>query len=212
MKHRRTGRLTTLLGLVLLIGLALPTAVHADGEPPLCDGPYDGDFWQDPESGQWWECVFDFTFRWIWVDAGGPPADFSNTGVSFSSPTLGCVLNTARIGGGGAWSYAGTSMVQSLFGGYDGDGNNCDYQKSQPPGELRSRSWILRWNGSAWVACRDTGYVYNQTSAWSYVGSFNMGSVADCGSAYYLNRGYGSIFEGGGWWGTYIHSPYMWIP
>lgn len=198
--------------MALLVGLSLPAVVRADGEPPECWGGADGDFWPDAETGQWWECVFDLTFGWIWVDGGGPPADFSNTGVSFNTSSIGCVLNTGRIGGGGNWNYGGLSMVQSLFGGSDGDGNNCDYHKVQPPGELRARAWMLRWNGTAWVACRDTGYVANPTSAWSYVGSFNMGSTADCGSGYYGTRGYGSIYEAGAWRGTYIFSPYLWIP
>jgi hypothetical protein len=89
--------------------------------------------------------------------------------------------------------------------------SSCEAKKTQPPGELRARTYIQRWNGSSWYTCRDTGYTYSNVNAYSWMEGYNMGSTPDCGSGYYRGFGYGHLWESSVWRGGYRISPSIWM-
>jgi hypothetical protein len=81
----------------------------------------------------------------------------------------------------------------------------------QPAGELRARTRLQRWTGSAWQECKDTGYQYSNTSAYSWVVGFNMFGSPDCGNGSYRNIGYGSFYQSGAWRGSSLTSPSLYM-
>ena len=89
---------------------------------------------------------------------------------------------------------AGSSCVpaSSLFG---------TDKTFKPIGELRVRVVIQRY-ASGWSTCRDSGYVYNTSSTWSWLVGIDMGSYADCGSGSYRAWGYAAVYQAGAWRGS----------
>jgi hypothetical protein len=83
---------------------------------------------------------------------------------------------------------------------------------TQPAGELRSRVVVQRYGGAGWTTCRDSGYVYNTSTAFGWVAGIDMGVAADCGAGSYRALGYGSYFQGGLWRSGLLYTPLLWLP
>ena len=105
----------------------------------------------------------------------------------------------------------GSSLVSSLWAGSDNDHSLCDYHRYQPSGQMSVRGITARWNGSAWVLCRDTGTLYNGSTAWSMVVSSSMGTLADCGSGYYHQESTSRTYDSSSWHTNYITSGSKWM-
>jgi hypothetical protein len=73
-----------------------------------------------------------------------------------------------------------------------------------------SRLDVLKWNGSAWYICRQTGWTYSYTGVnqWGPYGPetvYDYGGVASCGVGWYATRAYalvwdGAVYRGGTVW------------
>lgn len=79
------------------------------------------------------------------------------------------------------------------------------------PLNLTSTVFSKMFSGASWQECHDTGYVYSNVSAYSWVVGFNMFSVPDCGNGSYRNIGYGSFYQSGAWRGTSLTSPSLYM-
>jgi hypothetical protein len=91
--------------------------------------------------------------------------------------------------------------------------NNWDDGVGQPPGELSTRTRLMKWDGQAWATCRDTGFVYNELA-----GTFGLGLRASwgdrpCGTAQYQNVTSSFAWEVGAWRGGTVNSgSFYWDP
>ena len=65
------------------------------------------------------------------------------------------------------------------------------------------RTYLQRY-GSSWTTCRDTGFSYNTTTAWAWVGGIDMGAAPDCGAGTYRTWGTGQVYQGGAWRGASV--------
>lgn len=195
----RLGSLLIALAVLGSVSVASPTSVRADMWPGDCGPSNDGQLKIDPETNWAWRCTYFASLdHWDWLPLGDVSwlQDFELWGIESSAN--GCVKSGAGIGTIGG-TIGATSMVGSFWAGSVIDGQRCDAKRSQPPGELRARGLILRWNGSTWTVCRDTGFVYNPMTTWVGIVSYNMGSVADCGSGIYRMQSQTGAYDYGAW-------------
>ena len=200
------SRLVRVLLLLTVLGassLAIAPAVFADEPFPPCDASHDGDIWKDPQSGEEYECVLDpYNGFWYWRPKGPAARVKPNIGYTYKSSTYGCAFNIVSIASdyfGAPSNGAGSGTYSRFFGGSPACKTSAQVQ---PPGELRGRTLIQEWTGSAWSNCVDSGFIYSNVSASSWLIGVNMFSVPDCGAGSYRAIGYGSFFQGGAWRGT----------
>jgi hypothetical protein len=186
------------LSLVVLLPVSARAAAPAPSEPCVA-----GTVWEDPASGVKYLCVYDELYggtRWELMSSG----QRGREGFTYRSSANGCVFNTvglSQVSGGG-----GNSLVRS-FRWPCTSGSTRSYQ---PPGEIRVRTLLQRY-GSTWTTCRDSGYAYNATTAWTLVGGIDMGGAPDCGPGLYRTWGHGQVLQGGAWHGSYFVTPSLWL-
>lgn len=213
---RRLARILVGVAVVASLSVWTPGQALADFSFGTCDPANDGRTVIDPETQWVWRCTYggDNWPEWIWLPLGDiswlKDEEFWGTQGSLAQGCVnalsGITNNIPTFG-----VLGGSSSVSSLWAGYDNDGKLCDYHRTQPPGELRVRGVTSRWNGSQWVLCVDTGYIYNGSTAWSIVASRTMGTVADCGSGYYRQETTGQIYDSGAWRVNSRTSPSRWM-
>ena len=178
----------------IMAGTASPTLAVAAAAPGPAEPCVPGTVWEDVTSGVKYLCVYDEGYggpRWELLSSSQIGAQGWLSRASSTGCTLGIVGLTA-IGGSGA-----DAIVRS----YRWPCASFADRTYQPPGELRARVVIQRY-ASGWSTCRDSGYVYNTTTAWSWLVGIDMGSLADCGSGSYRAWGYAGVYQGAAWRGS----------
>ncbi|WP_328913263.1 MULTISPECIES: hypothetical protein [unclassified Streptomyces] len=78
---------------------------------------------------------------------------------------------------------------------------------------------VERWNGSAWVVCRSTDWLYGPTgvsggdTGGPYGPSqvYNYGGAASCGAGYYGTLAYAYVTDGTAWRGGSVWSGYEYV-
>ena len=96
------------------------------------------------------------------------------SGFPFRSSSYGCLhlrVGLTGLDGSGADSIART---------YRWPCSPIRDRVTQPAGEIRSRLVVQRYGSSGWSTCRDSGYVYNTSTAFGWVAGLDMGTGADC--------------------------------
>jgi hypothetical protein len=175
----------------------------ADEPFPECDASHDGEPWTDPQSGEKYICTLDpLNGFWLWLPVGNASQVKKNIGYTYQSSSNGCAFNIVSITSdyyGAPTNGAGSGILSRFFSGSP----TCSAAAwVQPVGEERARTVIQKWNGSVWANVRDTGFIYSNVAASSWLVGFNMFSVPDAGSGTYRAVGYGSFLQGGAWRGT----------
>jgi hypothetical protein len=199
MRALRLGRLAAVLTAALLFAsLALPA--WADEPPPECGPANDGQIWTDPQSEIRYQCQYVSGFGWGW-HAYFPPEERYWESWMYGSPSL-WVWDSAEILSSS--TDGGSMEVVSRQG-------DQVTPELQPPGWVAGNTILYRWNGSAWVSCRDTNYIFNNLWVHSWVVGFDMSSDPDCGAGYYLTQGNGWVWDGSAWRGGGGNSPYVWV-
>ena len=182
------------LVLVFLTSLS-PLGVHAASPGPT-EPCVPGTVWEDLSSGVKYLCVYDELYggtRWELLSSG----QTGSSAFTYRSSVNGCAYNIvglSMLSGGG-----GNSLVRSLRWPCATFGDRT----YQPVGELRIRTYLQRY-GSTWTTCRDTGFSYNTTTAWSWVGGIDMGASPDCGAGTYRTWGTGQVYQAGAWRGASV--------
>ena len=197
MRHRRLAG-ALLAGCVLAAGAAGPA--RAGNAPPEPCVP--GTVWEDLGSGVKYICIYDEIYggsRWEVLASSQSKGE-----ASFRSPSFGCARVT--IGLSGLSGGGGDTMIRTSRWPCDGPGDRV----AQPAGELRVRAVLQRYT-TAWGTCRDTGYIYNTTTAFGWVAGLDMGTAPDCGVGYYRTWGVGGFYQGGAWRVTSTATPSLWI-
>jgi hypothetical protein len=162
-----------------------------------------GTIWEDLSSGVKYICIYDELYggtRWELLSTGQTGSSL----FTYRSTIHGCTFNIvalSRASGGG-----GNSFVRSFRWPCVDFGDRM----SQPAGELRVRTVLQRF-GTSWTTCRDTGFAYSNTTAWSLVGGVDMGASPDCGVGIYRTWGTGQLYQGGAWRGASLATPALHI-
>jgi hypothetical protein len=196
---RVVGRAAAGAALVLvLVTFLSPLGVRAASPGPT-EPCVPGTVWEDLSSGVKYLCIYDEMYggtRWELLSTG----QVGSSLFTYRSSSVGCTFNTVALSmltGGG-----GNSMVRSLRWPC----STFADRTTQPPGELRIRTYLQRY-GSSWTTCRDTGFSYNSTTAWAWVGGIDMGAAPDCGAGTYRTWGTGQVYQGGAWRGASVATP-----
>jgi hypothetical protein len=192
-------------GVLLLTALLMPAAVLAAGLAAPAEPCVPGSVWEDPSSGVKYLCVYDEVYggpRWVLLSSGQRGA----SGFPFRSSTYGCIH--LGVGLTGLHGSGGDAIART----YRWPCSPIRDRVTQPAGEIRSRLVLQRYGGSGWSTCRDSGYLYNTSTAFGWVAGLDMGAGADCGSGSYRAVGYGSFLQGGLWRGGMLYTPLLWLP
>ncbi len=202
-RWRVPGRAVPVAVLAAVLFSTVATVEVRAASPGPSEPCVPGTVWEDQSSGVKYICIYDELYggsRWELLSSG-------QTGTSlftYRSSAYGCafdIVALSGIGGGG-----GNTMVRSFRWPCHGPGD----RSYQPPGELRVRTVLQRF-GTSWANCRDTGFAYNATSAWSLVGGYDMGGSPDCGAGIYRTWGTGQLYQGGAWRGSALATPSLFI-
>ncbi len=200
---RVMGRVVAVAAFVAVFMTApSPIGVHA-ASPGPSDACVAGTIWEDLSSGVKYICIYDELYggtRWELLSSGQTGSSL----FTYRSSINGCTFNIvglSLITGGG-----GNTMVKSFRWPCIDIGDRT----TQPAGELRVRTLLQRF-GSSWTTCRDTGYAYSNTTAWSWVGGIDMGASPDCGAGLYRTWGTGQLYQGGAWRGASLATPALYI-
>lgn len=192
---------------VAALAAVLLTAMAPVGASAATPGPSEpcvaGTIWEDLSSGVKYICIYDELYggtRWELLSSGQTGSGLFTSRSSIYGCTFNMVALTMITGGGG------NSMVRSLRWPCVGSGDRL----YQPAGELRVRT-VLQQFTSSWTTCRDTGFAYSNTAAWSLVGGIDMGGAPDCGVGIYRTWGTGQFFQGGAWRGSSLGTPALYI-
>lgn len=194
-----------LAGAALLVAMLLPAPLLAAGGPAPTEPCVPGAVWEDPSSGVKYLCVYDEVYggpRWVLLSGGQRGA----SAFPYRSSTHGCLQLSVGITG-----LNGTG-ADSIGRTYRWPCATVRDRMTQPAGELRSRVVVQRYGGAGWTTCRDTGYVYNTSTAFGWVAGIDMGASADCGTGSYRAIGYGSFYQGGLWRGGLLYTPLLGLP
>jgi hypothetical protein len=192
----RAALVTVLLSLVLMIAAPAATLAAVPGPSDACVA---GTIWEDLSSGVKYICIYDELYggtRWELLSSG----QTGSSAFTYRSTINGCsygIVALSLLSGGG-----GNTMVKS----YRWPCLDFGDRISQPAGELRVRTVLQRY-GSSWTTCRDSGYAYSNTTAWSLVGGIDMGAAPDCGAGIYRTWGIGQQYQGGAWRGGALVTP-----
>ena len=192
-------------GASLLIASLLPTLVFAAGVPAPTEPCVPGAVWEDPTSGVKYLCVYDEVYggpRWVLLAGGQGGA----SAFPYRSSTHGCLQLSVGLTGLKGSGADGISRT------YRWPCSSIRDRVTQPAGEIRSRVVVQRYGGSGWTTCRDSGYVYNTSTAFGWVAGVDMGAAADCGAGSYRAVGYGSFFQSGLWRGGTLYTPLLLLP
>lgn len=198
-KKRRVLRAALMIMLLVSTSLAFPTSASAQPAswtPEFtCDPVHEGV--QDWDGDWAWVCVC------IW-DNHAPThliCEWAPLGVIVADHTLVYYSTT----------YGHTKLVT----GFDSNPDKASAMthsrnpngttRVQGSGELRSRVILQKWNGSAWVNCKDSGYSYSSGAMSEWARSYNMGTAADCGAGTYRVLSYGHMYDAG-WRGNHIYT------
>lgn len=96
-------------------------------------------------------------------------------------------------------------IAETTSGYFSNKGENAHYYGSNPSdlpqGWLANATTVLRWNGSSWGTCRDSGFYYSG-GAWSWLNVNWQFVTPPCGDGYYATNSYGFTWDGGGWQGS----------
>lgn len=143
------------------------------------------------------------------VAAGG--AAYGHTllsyGLTYKDSDL-CVFGSAHIQHGSAVIDSGADVMSVSHWPYLG----CSGEKAQDPYWIALRRQLYRWEGSSWVVCNDSGWVYNTTRT-AQVYHQRTFQSAICGARYYGTLGSGYVYQNiGGWSGGGAWSDYHWLP
>ncbi len=194
-----------LAGAALLVAMLVPAPVLAAGGPAPTEPCVPGAVWEDPSSGVKYLCVYDEVAggpRWVLLSGGQRGA----SAFPYRSSMHGCLqlsVGITALNGTGADAIGRT---------YRWPCTTIRDRVTQPAGELRSRVVVQRYGGARWTTCRDTGYVYNTSTAFGWVAGIDMGAGADCGTGSYRAIGYGSFYQGGLWRGGLLYTPLLGLP
>lgn len=192
-------------GTSLLIAMLVPAPVVAAGAAAPTEPCVPGAVWEDPTSGVKYLCVYDEVYggpRWVLLAGGQRGA----SAFPYRSSTHGCLhlsVGLTGLDGSGADAIART---------YRWPCSSIRDRVTQPAGEIRSRVVVQRYGGAGWTTCRDSGYVYNTSTAFGWVAGVDMGATADCGAGSYRAVGYGSFYQAGLWRGGSLYTPLLWLP
>ena len=192
------------VGLVLVMALLAPGAVLAAANGPT-EPCVPGQIIEDRASGITWICIYDEIYggpRW---DILPKPDQVSSSAYTARSVSYGCVYGTVGltdVSGGG-----GDILVRSFRWPCSRPAD----RSIQPAGEVRVRTILQRWSSSTWTTCRDTGYQYNTSNTWTFIGGVSMGAAPDCGVGTYRTWGFGHVYQGAAWRGGSLYSPSLWI-
>jgi hypothetical protein len=97
-------------------------------------------------------------------------------------------------------TFGHTSIVYSRAANFD------DTPIDKPVGWLTARTVLYYFNGSAWLICRDSGWLASTDIASSW--SVGLQSASPwCGDAWYGTDGYGFVWNGSVWRGGGLSSP-----
>jgi hypothetical protein len=180
----------------LALALLLSFSVPADAaKPPPCGEAQLGQYWIDPDSGIVFRCTWREGFGYGWrAQHPLPPAqeDAWTFGDSQMSVKGSSVLSDETFGH--------SSIVYSRAANFD------DTPIDKPVGWLSARTILNYFNGSAWVTCRDSGWVWNTDIASSW--SVGLQSASPwCGDAWYYADALGWVWNGSVWRGGGITTP-----
>lgn len=194
-------RLASAAVLALALAALLPGGVTA-ASPAPSEPCVAGTVWEDLSSGVKYLCVYDELYGGTrWEPLASSQSD--HEAFTYRSSTYGCAFDTVVVngtsGGGGG----------NLLRSYRWPCARASDRAYQPAGELRIRVVLQRY-GSSWTTCRDTGFAYNATTAWTLAGGIDMGGAPDCGAGTYRTWGLGQFYQGG-WHGASIVSPSLWL-
>lgn len=187
---RRSVALTLLAIALALVG---PMGVRAGDGPTPSEGCVPGTVWEDPGAGVKYLCIYDEAYggtRWELLASAGQRGI---AGWLYRSSAHGCLFGQTSI------TALGGSGADALVRSYRWPCRTAADRTNQPVGELRSRVQLQVYAGSGWTTCRDTGYRYSHLVASGWLASFDMGSVADCGTGSYRAWGLGGFLQGGAW-------------
>lgn len=189
--------------LVAVFTTALLTVVPPTATSAATPGPSEacvaGTIWEDLSSGVKYICIYDELYggtRWELLSSGQTGSSRFTYRSSINGCSYGIVALSLLSGGGG------NTMVKN----YRWPCLDFGDRITQPAGELRVRTVLQRF-GSSWTTCRDTGYAYNNTTAWTLVGGIDMGTAPDCGAGIYRTWGTGQFFQAGAWRGGSLTTP-----
>jgi hypothetical protein len=196
--------LLVLIILVACLGAAAPASADHPLPPEPC---VPGTVWTDTQSGIKYLCIYVEAFgggKWFLLGADDDSVADSQ-GFTFQNTINGCAHNT--VAATSDYLGAPTNGFGSVLRSFVWPCVDVTDKSFQPAGEQRGRDVIQKWNGAAWVTVQDTGYVYSDVTAWTWVVGKNHGSAPDYGTGTYRNIGFGSFFQGGAWRGTSRTTP-----
>ena len=185
------------LALALLLSFSVPAAA---AKPPPCDGAHEADLWVDPDSGIVFRCVHRVGLGWVWIASQQLPP-----------PKQGPVQKDDWTFGDSTMSVRGSAIESDeTFGHssivYSLDANFSETPVDKPVGWLTARTILNYFNGSAWLICRDSGWLDSTVIASSWSVGLQSGSPW-CGDAWYYTDGLGYVWNGSVWQGGGVTSP-----
>ena len=140
---------------------------------------------------------------------GGNWECFAELSVSllYQTPAIDCVRGISGIkqdSFGNLLTFAG-SYASVLTNGV-----SCGGSWARPAGWLQVRNQLMRWNGSAWTVCRDSGWLVSGAVATNFTDMRAWG-VQPCGTGYYLANIGAYEYYAGSWNGGWTSSEWIYV-
>jgi hypothetical protein len=124
----------------------------------------------------------------------------------YQTSSIDCVRGVAGIRkDSDGWVRTRHGSYASVLSG----GVSCSSPWARPEGFLSVKTILKRWNGSAWVTCQETPWLYSLSAGTYYAGNLGWGP-APCGAGYYgahvgAYEKYNGVWNGGWVWSDYIY-------
>lgn len=129
------------------------------------------------------------------IPAGANPSYQSNTATVWASGTSDCLRSRSEVQSNDINAYSWSARATAQAG--SGDWNSCNANSGYvPPADtLAVFLRLMKWDGSQWDICADSGWQYNDDPTFMISATFT-GEYGPCGEGWYGVYSYAARWTG----------------